>query len=170
MKNSKTIALSAMSAALCALLIMLGSFISVLDLSCFMMAGFALMLPLYKKSLWGAVMAYIVGGFLGLLFSGMNFVTIIPFLVWFGLHPILNFIQTRYNINKFLAFFVKLALFNVAIFVILRFTMLFVTRSDFLNENEYLFYIIGSAIFVFYDYAMMFIQKKLDQLLTRLIK
>ena len=170
MKSAKTIALSGVSAALCAVFITLGSYIAVIDLSCFMFAGFALMLPLYKKSLVGGVAAYIAGGLIGLLFSGMNFFTVLPYFVWFGLHPILNFIQVRYKINKYLAFGVKLLIFNLAIFIILRFTMLFVTKWDFINEREYIFYIAGSVFFIFYDMAVMYIQRAIDAMLGRVVK
>ena len=169
-KPSKIIAISAVSAAICGTLVTLGSYLGDFDFSFFLFAGIALTIPLYRNSEIGCILAYFAGGFIGLLLSGMNFFVVVPFLVWFGIHPLLGCLLARHGVKKWLAFLIKLALFEVAIFVMLQFTTMLVVDVAFLTENTWLFYLIGAAFFVFYDWMIIYLVKYLFNILGRIIK
>lgn len=168
MKYSKIIALSAISSALCLILLVLGAFVEVFDLSCLFLASIVIMIPLSKGYALGAFLSYMASGLLGLLLTG-KFQIIIPFAMFFGLHPIVNFLQEKYKINKILALVVKAAWFIGTLFVTYYFTTLFVVETEWIKQ--YIVPIIlmgGAAFFVFYDFFMFKFQEGVNNIVKRL--
>lgn len=178
MKGSKIIALSAVSAALAVGLLALGAFIEVIDISCVMFAGMAMMLPLSKKSYLGAFLAYLASAILSLILTGGRFTVIVPFAMFFGLYPIVNALQVKFNINKVIGVVVKDVWFLLSMFVYFK-VLTAVSGYDifqdfsFVPENlhKYLvpaLFVLGAGFFIFYDFVMMKFQRVVDYVVERI--
>ena len=135
MKRSKMVAFSAVSAALCSVLLTVGAYFGFLDVSCYMFASVVLMIPLAFGSLLGAFLAYLAGGLLALLFSGANYFSILPYAVFFGLHPIVNAICVKFHVNKFLAYGVKALWFDGAVYLMYKVFQVFTVEIAFIQKN-----------------------------------
>ena len=91
--KSFEIALSAIACAVAALSLTLASYVSVLMAAGYLLAIFALMVPLAKNFIWGNVLAFLGGVILAYLFGGLAFFwMILPFAAFFGLHPLVNYL------------------------------------------------------------------------------
>lgn len=178
MKNSKAIALCAISAAFSVVFLALGAFIEVIDIACVMFAGIALMLPLSKKLHLGAFLSYIASFLLGLLFTGARFTVLIPFAVFFGLYPIVNSLQIKYKVNKILALIIKDVWFLLAMFVYYKVLVAF-ANYDIINDFAIVpdkfkgfiapaLFILGAVFFVFYDSVMFKVQISVNYLVEKL--
>ena len=169
MKYSRIIAISALSAALALILLVFGSFVEVFDLSCLFMASLALMIPLAKDYKLGGFLAYLATAILGLLLTGFRLQVMLPFAIFFGLHPIVNYFQFRLKINKYLAIVIKTVWFIVTLFIMYFFTNMFVSVSPLVERYIYYFLIIGGAVFfVIYDYLMVKFQIGINAIVKRL--
>lgn len=175
---SKTIALSAISAALAVIFLLLGAFVEILDISCIMIAGIAIMLPLSKKYYLGAFLAFVASALIGIFVTGARFTVIVPYAMFFGLHPIVNSLQRKFRINKFLALAVKDVWFLATMFVyylLLKNLTGYDLFADFsfIPENLQRFlipalFISGAVFFVLYDSVMLRLQYAVDALIKRL--
>lgn len=168
MKYSKVIALSAVSAAMCLILLVLGAFIDVLDLSCLFLASLVIMIPLSKGYALGAFMAYLASALLGLLLTG-KIQIILPFAMFFGLHPVVNYLQLKHKVNKVLATIVKAAWFIGTLFAAYYLTTLFVVETEWIKQYIVPIIIAGGAVFfVVYDVFMFKFQDAMNGIVKRL--
>ena len=140
MKNAKVIALSAISAAIALLLLIAGAFFEILDISCLFFASLAIMLPLTKNSRAGAFLAYLASGILGFILTGMRLQIIIPYVLFFGLHPIINDFLQKKNVNRILGAVLKTMWFVGVLFIVYYFTSFFVVENEIVKQ-----YIFSSA-------------------------
>ena len=107
-KKSFQVALSAISCALAVIFMAAGLNIPMAFASGYVLASLALMLPLAKEMRLGGFLAYAGACLLCLPFGGIaQFYKLFPFVVFFGLHPLVNSFQQRLKINRFVAFAVK---------------------------------------------------------------
>lgn len=90
--RSFEIALSALSCALALLALGLAAAEPLLGLG-YIIAVFALMIPLSKDLIWGNVVTYLATCLLSMLWLWGK---VIPFAVFFGLHPLVNYLQKRF--------------------------------------------------------------------------
>jgi hypothetical protein len=162
--KSFEIAISAISASLAVIFLSIGAFVPVFDLTAYMLSSIILMLPLSKKIYLGGFLAYIATVLLTLLISGGNFVYVLPVAIFFGLHPFINSMQLKYNVNKYVALIVKIIWFDISLLLMYHFTELFIaeneTISQFIIKYVYIAIpVLGSAFFVFYDWFIMRAQK-----------
>lgn len=149
------IALSALACALATLLLTIGVYSSVLLFTGYLLACVALMLPLAKKSYIGYILAYVATCILSLIFGASRFFDILPFIMFFGLHPLVNELQLKTKINTWVACAVKALWFDGTMYVIWRFVFEMTTTISFIDQ--YIIPIIligGTAFFIFYDYVM----------------
>ena len=166
--TSRGIALSAVSAAFAVIFLVLGAYIDVLDISCLFMASLALMLPLTKGFYLGAFLAYIASGILGFVLTG-TFRLILPFAAFFGLHPIVNQLQKKFGINRWLALAIKTLWFAGVMALCYFFTSMFVFENEFLKTYGVYIVIIGGAlIFPFYDAIMTRFQYSVNAIVAQL--
>src|SRR5699024_5091416 len=111
-RNTKSIeiALSAISCALDIHFLLLGT-LSVKWLATgYIMAQICLMLPLSRGFCVGDVLAYIGTCILPVLLGAMGQAwLLVPFAMFFGLHPLLNALQLRFNANRWIAYIIKAA-------------------------------------------------------------
>ena len=173
MKNhSFRIALSAVACALAVVMLTLGMYVPFMTITAYVFAGLAIMLPLAKDFRFSAFLCYIATCLLALLFGGVgNFWKLFSFVVFFGLHPIVNSLQIKFKINKWIALVVKTIWFDVSVWLVWKFAGLFVVQYDWIND--YIILIIataGSALFVFYDFVMFRCQRLVNYYVGRIAR
>lgn len=174
------IALSAMSCALAVIFLMLGFFSKVLLGTGYIIAEIALMVPLAKRFYGGSLLAYVCTVVLAIVFGAAAQIwDLVPFIIFFGLHPIVNCFQQHWQVNKWLAFAVKAVWFDAALFAAyyIIFGGVFGMQAgqsaffDFVNKYIWLFIIVvGTAFFVLYDFAMFRAQKLVNFAVSKVKK
>ncbi len=166
------IALSAIACALSAMALTAGTLIPGLRFTGYLVASFALMLPLTKKCWWGDVLAYVGASLLSLLFTGFRIFDILPFLVFFGLHPLVNALLSRSGAHRrgvrVLAKALKAVWFDAAMYLVWRFVFGMNTSFNFVDEYIIPVILVGGTIFFLaYDYLFSVCQKATDCLVGR---
>ena len=148
------IALSALSCALATIFLTIGVYSSILLFTGYMCGGIALMLPLSKKSYAGFALAYFGTCVLALIFNASRLFDILPFVMFFGLHPLVNELQLKTKINTWVACFIKAVWFDATMYVVWRFVFEMTTTIPFVDQFIIPIILIGgTAFFVLYDYA-----------------
>ena len=153
--SSHEIALSALACAIATIFLTVGIYSAVLLFTGYLFAGIALMMPLAKRSYRGYVLAYLATCILSLIFNASGFIDLLPFIMFFGLHPLVNELQLKVKINRWLACAIKAVWFDSTMYVIWKFVFAMTTTIPFVDQ--YIFYIIlifGTIMFVGYDYLM----------------
>ncbi len=149
------IALSALSCAIATILLTIGVYSEILLFTGYLFSCIALMMPLAKKSYRGYVLAYVATCLLSFLFNPARILDLLPFIMFFGLHPIVNELQLKIKINRWVACIVKALWFDATMFIIWKF--LFEATTTLPIVDAYFIPILligGTAFFVFYDYVM----------------
>jgi hypothetical protein len=137
----------------------------------YLFSELALMLPLAKKSYKGYAFAYVGGSILSLIFNAARFMDVLPFIFFFGLHPLINELQLRVKINRWVACGAKALWFDGAMYIIWRFVFGMVTTIPIIDQ--YIIPIIligGTAFFVAYDYCMYKWRFAVNNLVARIIR
>ncbi len=176
--KSFEIALSAISCAVVALALTLASYVSFLMAAGYLLAVFALMVPLAKDLFWGEILAFLGGLLLALLFGGFAFyMNLLPFAAFFGLHPVVNRLQMKYVKKKAWyapAFLLKAAWFDGAMLLI-WFTLAGVLGFqsamwyDWVKQYLYLVAFLGGTLFfAFYDAMMFLCQISVNKIIARI--
>ena len=148
------IALSALACAAATIMLTVGVYSAVLLFTGYLFAGIALMMPLSKKSYAGFALAYVATCILSLIFNAARFFDLLPFIMFFGLHPLVNELQLKIKINRWLACGIKALWFDGTMYVIWRFVFEMTTTISFVDQFIIPIILIGgTAFFVLYDYA-----------------
>ena len=156
--KSKVITLSAISAAFLAICLTIGAYLTVTDVFMLVLCSVFVVLPLYLNSVKGSLIAYLVGGVLGFIFSNFNFLYtfIFPaYFTFFGLYPIVSFCLIKRNLNKAL-YFVIGALWCVAFFYGIFFYYTAVMGLDFFDINIDILWIKDYVLFYLWALAVLF--------------
>ena len=149
------IALSALSCAFATLFLTIGVYSAILLFTGYLFACIALMLPLAKKSYVGYALAYIATCILSLIFGISRFFDLLPYIMFFGLHPLVNELQLKTKINTWVACGLKALWFDATMYVIWRFVFEMTTTIPIVDQYIIpIILIVGTAFFVFYDYVM----------------
>lgn len=149
------IALSALSCAFATVFLTIGVYSTILLFTGYLIACIALMLPLAKKSYVGYALAYAATCILSLIFNVANFFDLLPFIMFFGLHPLVNELQLKTKINRWLACGLKALWFDGTMYVIWRFLFGMSTTIPFVDRYIIPILLIGGTLFfVAYDYLM----------------
>lgn len=152
--TSRQIALSGLACAMSTMLLTIGIYSEFFLLTGYVLAGVALMLPLAKKSYFGYVLAYLGTTVLTLLFSSFRFWEVLPFAMFFGLHPLVNELQLKTKINRWAACLIKAVWFDVATYLIWSLVYQMTTAITWLNSYMvWIIFIGGTLVFGFYDYV-----------------
>lgn len=179
MKKSRSfeIALSALACAVMTGALTLGSYVGYFLAGGYLLAAFALMVPLAKDFYWGAALAHAGACLLAFAFGGGAIWTVLPFAVFFGLHPIVNRVQSRYVKKKVLhaaVFLGKAAWFDGAL-LLMWYTLggVFGIESAkwYPVVSQYLFLVVflgGTVVFAVYDFLMFFCQRGANQAVMRI--
>ena len=165
------LALSALACALSVLFQVIGAYSEILLFTGYLLSAVALMLPLSRNSYKGYVLAYMGACFLSLIFASARFWDVIPFIVFFGLHPLINELQLRTKINTWVACFAKALWFDATMYLMWKFLLDTTTVNPLVGQ--YILPIIlvaGTAFFVFYDYTMYHARAIVNNLARRFLK
>lgn len=169
--TSYEIALAGLSCALATLLLTVGIYTEILLLTAYLVASIALMLPLAKQSWWGYSLSYLATCILTFVFTSWKFWDLLPFVMFFGLHPIMNELQLKFNVNRWVAFGVKAAWFDGAAYLIWRFIFEMTTEISFLdNYMVWVILIFGTAFFLLYDFVAFKWRAIINRLVKRIYK
>ncbi len=153
--TSYEIVLSALSCALATIVLVAGAYSEVLLATGYLLGSVSMMLPLAKRSFRGAALAYVATCILAFIFGAAKFLDLLPFVMFFGLHPLVNELQLKININRWVACLIKAAWFDITMYILWRFVFVIVSGYSFLDA--YILPVIltaGTVFFIFYDYAM----------------
>lgn len=169
--KSFEIALSAVACAFAAGFLMLGSLNPYLLATGYLIAVFALMIPLAKDFVWGAALCYLAAGLLALPLCLWKTV---PYFVFFGLHPIVNYLQKKYvksSLGRILCHIVKTVWFVFAMW--LSYFVLSSMAGLVFPEwvAQFLYYVIfigGTLVFFVYDPLIFACQSSMEAILRRL--
>lgn len=169
--TSYEIALSALACAAATILLTVGVYSELLLFTGYLFSCIALMLPLAKQSYRGYALAYVATCLLSLIFNAARFWDLLPFIAFFGLHPLVNELQLKTKINRWVACAVKALWFDVTMWVIWKFVFGMTTNFQFIDEYIFWFILIGgTAFFVFYDYVMYRWRAIVNVLVKRITK
>lgn len=174
--NALRITLSAMATALGVIFLYLGTFNTYVLFVCYVLAEISLMLPLSKQYYGGAALAYVACCLLTVLMGALARVwALVPFIVFFGLHPIANALQLRFNINRWLALIVKIVWFDLTCWLTLWLVFDWYSGAsalfDVLNKYIWIIIVVGGSIVAFaYDYLMFRFQVLVNNLIQRIDK
>lgn len=179
-RNSKSfeITLSAVSCAVAVVFLYLGTFNTYMLATGYLMAEIALMLPLSKCFYAGDALAYMGTCILTILLGAIGRIwVLVPFIMFFGLHPLVNALQLRFKINKWIALVVKAVWFDLtlwAAYVLVFGSSIGNPESEiykFINNYILLFIFVGgSVIFWLYDYVMFKCQTMVNAFVYRIKK
>ena len=165
------IALSALACAIAVLFQVVGAYSEILLFTGYLLSAVALMLPLARKSYKGYALAYLGTCFLSLIFASARFWDVIPFIIFFGLHPLVNELQLRTRINTWVACFAKALWFDLTMYLMWTFLLDTTTVNPLIGQ--YILPIIllfGTAFFVFYDYTLYRARMIVNNLASRFLK
>ena len=178
--RSFEIALSAISCAVAVVCLLLGFWSNVLLASGYLFGMVALMVPLSKQFIRGGFLAYLGTVILAIVMgAAVRFWDLVPFIMFFGLHPLINCLQVKFKINRWLALAVKTVWFDFTLWVayILIFGGILGGDSadnsfyQFLNTYIYWFIFVGGTVIFFpYDYLIFKTQTAVDMLVYRIRK
>ena len=165
------IALSAMACAIATVSLIVGVYSEILLFTAYLVGSIALMLPLSKRSFRGYFLAYIATCLLSLLFNVARFYDVLPFIIFFGLHPVVNELQLKIKINRWVACAIKALWFDGAMYVVWRFVFAMTTSLAFVDAYIILILLIfGTVFFVFYDYVTYRCRGAVNEFVYRLYK
>lgn len=178
--RSFEIALSAISAAVAVGFLSLGILSGYLTGVGYLIGILALMVPLSKQFIRGDFLAYVATCILTVIMgAAAQFWDLVPFIMFFGLHPLANCLQIKYNVNKWLAYAIKAVWFDCTLLVGYFLVFGGVLGGAFLPEqiykiiNDYIYLIIfvgGTLIFFIYDNLIFRLQIMINSLVRRIRK
>lgn len=162
--NSFHIALSGISCAAAVIFLSLGILSRFFVATGYMFGIVALMVPLAKNFYLGDFLAYIGTCILTFIFgAAAGFWDLVPFIMFFGLHPLINALQKKFKINKWLALAVKALWFDGTLIVAYYLVFGGVLGGSLLPAGFYkvvkdyillFIFTLGTAFFVLYDYLI----------------
>lgn len=164
--------MAGVSTAIATLFLAVGNFTSILLFVGYMVASVALSLPLAKGSYIGYAMAYVATVLLTVLIIGTAgyILDLLPFILFFGLHPFLNVLQEKLQVKRWLAFLIKCAWFDGAMWLF-WWLVVQTTGVSWLDAYALPIVLVGSTLyFVLYDYAFYRLNKQVFALVSRIVK
>ena len=149
------IALAALACALATLFLTLGVYSGFFLFTAYLAASIALMLPLCQQSYRGFIFAYVATSLLSLLFASFRFWELIPFVIFFGLHPLVNELQLKTKINRWGACLIKALWFDATVYLTWKVVFEITTSIPFVDKYIILIIlVVGTLLFIAYDYFM----------------
>ncbi len=178
--KSFELALSGISCAFATISLTVGAYVNVFYGAGMILAVFALMVPLAKGYPLGSFLAFLGASILAFFFGSFAIVRLLPFLVFFGLHPIANYFEKKY-IKKFPlhipVFLGKAAWFDLTIWMMWSLVLvpLFEVSSmwwyEFAVQHFFLVIFVGGTIvFAVYDVLIFLCQRSVDLVIRKIKK
>ncbi len=176
--KSKIVSLSAVSAGLIALCLIVGAYFEIADIFAIIMASIFVLLPLYYNSYKGAIMSYLVGGVVAMIISGFNIYSIVflPYFTFFGIYPIIRNLFLKLKLKKYLIIIIG-AVWCVAVsfgsyfyYSFLVVDLFYGLPEWFTNYSLYFLVLIALILFFVFDRFIEVVQKVLNYYLNKIIK
>ena len=165
------IALSALSCAAATIMLTIGVYSEILLFTGYLFGGIALMMPLARKSYLGFALAYIATCILSLIFNVARFFDLLPFIMFFGLHPFVNELQLKIRMNRWVACGIKALWFDGTMYLVWK--LVFKATTTITLVDQYILPVIligGTLFFVFYDYMLYRWRAVVNSLVNRIAK
>lgn len=170
MKRTFEIALSGVATALGAIFLILGTLNPVMQVTGWLIGTVAMMLPISREFPLGGFLSYLASVLLTILLGGMSFLwRLLPFIAFFGLHPLANYFQLKFRINRWVAYIVKALWFDGMLAIV--FYVLAGGVSPIEAINTYIIPIIlvgGTILFFFYDYLIFSCQITVNKIVDKI--
>lgn len=170
--NAHEVALAGIATAIATLFLAVGNFTAVLLFVGYMVAAVSVSLPLAKGSYGAYALTYLATVLLTLLLIGSAgyAVDLLPFILFFGLHPLFNELQLRFKINRLLAFAVKAAWFDGAMWLFWWFIVQ-TTGVSWLDAYALPIILVGGTLFFYiYDITFFRVRERVFALVKRISK
>lgn len=152
----KNMALASICAALSTTLLTIGFYIGIGEFIWYFASSFVFIPMICKRMLKESVAAFFVTAILCLVMIGFNYIYVLPFVVLFGYYPMLYYWLILKCRNNIVRKFIKLAVFEFGMFMMWKFTFLFVGETDFLKKYMLpILLVCGVALFFMYDLIIM---------------
>ena len=165
MKRSKKIAIAAIMSALSVVLLLLGSYLQVMDMSAAAIASFIVMLSVIELGGGYPYLIWAVTGILSFLLVPDKFGAVL-YIVFAGIYPIFKAMFER--IHYIVSWVLKLSFFNTALTAFVILTRYLLALPDSVGFTV-IVYGLGNLVFVLYDItATQFITLYLVKLRKRL--
>ncbi len=149
--STKKIALAAVMAALCVIILFLGSVISVLDLSSAALTSIVIVLCVIELDGLYPWLVWAVSSTLSLLLLPDKFGALV-FLVFVGYYPMAKRFFERFS--KLLQWILKVLFFNLALSLIIFFSKSVLGLQESPVEFSIIVYLICNLTFIIYDIAL----------------
>ena len=171
------IALSGIACAFATLALTVGSYVDWFVAAGYLLAIFSLMVPLSQRFIWGNALAFLGAVLFAFLFSGLGILRLLPFIAFFGLHPLVNFLQMQFVKKKplhALCFLVKAVWFDLAMWLawvvfVPVFGLESATWYPFVAQYFFLVLFIGGTLFfAAYDYMIILCQRSVNTVVRRI--
>lgn len=169
MKNGKLIAISSLTTALAIVFLIIGAYFQSFDLSALFMASLMMTIPLAKGSKKGFFLSYLATSVLAFVFTISRFYLAVLFLLFFGIHPFINYIQANSAKKLWFLYIIKGVWFiGVCYLMVYAFSM-FVAPNDFIQKIlPYFVFVFGALCYIVYDFVIFKFQKMMVQVIKRL--
>ena len=171
--TAREIALSGITAALTVIAVVLSHYVSVLTLTFLALSSVILTLPMMGGSLRGSVLAYLVAAGLSFLFVG--YISLMPFVLMFGLYPIVDYLLRKYLKKRVFVLLAEIAFANASF--VACFFAIGLTLEDFPIVNSFptwakILCIFGlfTVVFVVFHFAFTTLYDALSERLGKAIK
>lgn len=176
--KSKIISISALTAGLIALFLLVGAYFEMADVFTVVIASVLVLLPLYYKSYKGAFLAYLAGGVIAFMCSGFNILTLVfpAYFAFFGIYPLVKNFLIEKGFNKYAGFILGLFwMIVVAIGLYFYYTSFMGVALEglpqWLTDYVLVFVVLLSVVFfVVFDKFIVVVGKVINFYLNRIIK
>ena len=176
--NSKSLALSAISASFIAIFLTVGAYFSFIDLITVIFASAFVLLPLYYNSYLGSALSFVAGGIIAFLFSGFNIYSLVfpAYFFFFGCFPIIKIVLVKKGVKNIFSIIIGL-IWCIAFSYGLYFYYIFVMKMQLSDFPEiivkYIYFFIpvfAVIIFFIFDRFVIVVKMVEDKYLKRIIK
>lgn len=176
MRNSYKIALSGITVALSMVFITAAYFLSFMSLPFLALSSMCLLIPLSKKLYVYAGLCALAAALFSFLYPAGLMTILIPYAIFFGIHPIITIVLNNVKLNKIIASVIKQVFFNIAlvsIYFILKeiFPEFLENRVlEFVLDNVVWVWLLANLFFYFYDDLFLRLSKRLSNYINKIIK
>ncbi len=176
--KSKLIAVSAISSAICAIVLTIGTLVNFVDLFCLVISSVFVMIPLYYKSYKASFLSFLASGILAFIFTGFNITLVVvpAFLLFFGSFPLVKEIVKEKKVNKILFYILGMiwcvgAVYGIYFYYVEIMGITFNDLPRIIQENIYIFIgVLGVIFYNVYDRYVLTLGNFLDRYLRRILK
>jgi hypothetical protein len=150
-------------------LLAVGYYTQLLEFFWYFMAALCVMAANALGGIRAALLAFASSALLALLLCAFNLLFLLPYLLFMGLHPIVNAVIVRYRISPVIAHPVKAIWFCAWLLAMIRFTGLFLFVD--LGAGGPVVILIVAAVslpaYFLYELAVRLVSRDLDKRLRR---